>query len=147
MKRVIERCCGSDVHKKTVVACAGRSRRARPACAHLRHDGARTPGVAGPAGSVWRHPRGELEHGIYWKPIFYVREDAFTCVLANAAQIAQVPGRKTDVMDCVWIAQLLEHGLVRESFVHQKHAKAIAAALSPTSGCSGPGVSATRSRE
>jgi len=45
-----------------------------------------------------------------WKPIFYVLEDAFTCVLANAAQIAQVPGRKTDVKDCVWIAQLLEHG-------------------------------------
>ncbi len=55
--------------------------------------------------------------GVYWKPIFYVLEDAFTCVLANAAQIAQVPGRKTDVKDCVWIAQLLEHGLVRGSFV------------------------------
>src|SRR5262249_35109303 len=55
--------------------------------------------------------------GVYWKPIFYVLEDAFTCVLANAAQIAQVPGRKTDVKDCVWIGQLLEHGLVRGSFV------------------------------
>src|SRR5437016_10944636 len=44
-------------------------------------------------------------------------EDALTCVLANAAQIAQVPGRKTDVKDCVWIAQLLEHGLIRGSFV------------------------------
>jgi hypothetical protein len=49
--------------------------------------------------------------------IFYVLEDAFTCVLANAAQIAQVPGRKTDVKDGVWIAQRLEHGLVRGSFV------------------------------
>jgi hypothetical protein len=55
--------------------------------------------------------------GVYWKPIFYLLEDAFTCVLANAAQIAQVPGRKTDVKDCVWIAQLLEHGLVRGSVV------------------------------
>jgi transposase len=44
-------------------------------------------------------------------------EDAFTCVLANAAQIAHVPGRKTDVKDCAWIAQLVEHGLVRGSFV------------------------------
>src|SRR5439155_3248579 len=47
----------------------------------------------------------------------YVLEDAFTCVLSNAAQIAQVPGRKTDVKDCMWIAQLLEHGLIRASFV------------------------------
>jgi transposase len=52
--------------------------------------------------------------GVYWKPIFHVLEDALTCVLGNAAQ---VPGRKTDVKDCAWIAQLLEHGLVRGSFV------------------------------
>jgi transposase len=55
--------------------------------------------------------------GVYWKPVYYVLEEAFTCVLANAAHIAQVPGRKTDVQDCVWIAQLLEHGLLRGSFV------------------------------
>jgi transposase len=55
--------------------------------------------------------------GIYWKPVFYVLEEAITCILANAAHIAQVPGRKTDVKDCIWIAQLLEHGLVRGSFV------------------------------
>src|SRR5499433_882636 len=51
--------------------------------------------------------------GVYWKPIFYVLEDIATCVLANAVQIAQVPGRKTDVKDCVWIAPWLEHGLLR----------------------------------
>jgi transposase len=55
--------------------------------------------------------------GVYWKPIYYVLEEAFTCVLVNAAHIKQVPGRKTDVQDCVWIAQLLEHGLLRSSFV------------------------------
>ena len=55
--------------------------------------------------------------GVYWRPVYYVLEDAFACILANAAQIAQVPGRKTDVKDCVWIAQLLEHGLIRASFV------------------------------
>src|SRR5262249_30028274 len=55
--------------------------------------------------------------GVYWKPVFYVLEEAFTCLLANAAHIAQVPGRKTDVKDCQWIAQLLEHGLIRGSFV------------------------------
>ena len=51
--------------------------------------------------------------GVYWKPVFYVLEDAFTCLLVNAAHIKQVPGRKTAVLDCIWIAQLLEHGLLR----------------------------------
>jgi transposase len=55
--------------------------------------------------------------GVYWKPVYYILEEAVTCILANAAHIAQVPGRKTDVKDCVWIAQLVEHGLVRGSFV------------------------------
>src|SRR3989449_10395681 len=55
--------------------------------------------------------------GVYWKPVFYILEEAVTCILANAAHIARVPGRKTDVQDCVWIAQLVEHGLVRGSFV------------------------------
>src|SRR5207253_1174572 len=55
--------------------------------------------------------------GVYWKPVFYVLEEAFTCLLVNAAHIKQVPGRKTDVKDCMWIAQCLEHGLLRGSFV------------------------------
>jgi transposase len=55
--------------------------------------------------------------GVYWKPVFYALESDFTCLLVNAAHIKQVPGRKTDVHDCVWIAQLLEHGLLRGSFV------------------------------
>ena len=55
--------------------------------------------------------------GVYWKPVFYALESDFTCLLVDAAHIKQVPGRKTDVLDCVWIAQLLEHGLLRGSFV------------------------------
>ncbi len=55
--------------------------------------------------------------GVYWKPVFYVLEEAVTCLVVNAAHMKQVPGRKTDVQDCVWIAQLLEHGLLRGSFV------------------------------
>ncbi len=49
--------------------------------------------------------------------MFYAVESDFTCLVVNAAHIKQVPGRKTDVKDCVWIAQLLEHGLLRGSFV------------------------------
>ena len=120
MEQVIERCCGLDVHKQTVVAC-------------VRVPGPDGTGVQqvrtfGTTAAELLTLRDWLEAqavtqvamestGIYWKPIFYVLEEAFTCVLANAAHIAQVPGRKTDVKDCAWIAQLLEHGLIRASFI------------------------------
>jgi len=58
--------------------------------------------------------------GVYWKPPFYVLEDAFTCHLLNARHLKNVPERKTDVKDAEWIAQLVEHGLVRPSFVPPK---------------------------
>ena len=54
---------------------------------------------------------------MYWRPVFHVLEEAFTCILANASQVAQGPGRKTDVNDAAWIAQLLECGLIRASFI------------------------------
>jgi transposase len=55
--------------------------------------------------------------GVYWKPVYYVLEERVTCLLVNAAHVKKVPGRKTDVQDCAWLAQLLEHGLLRGSFV------------------------------
>ncbi|WP_280709615.1 IS110 family transposase [Kitasatospora sp. GP30] len=55
--------------------------------------------------------------GVYWKPVFYVLEDAMECWLLNVRHMKTVPGRKTDVADSEWIAKLLEHGLVRPSFV------------------------------
>jgi transposase len=55
--------------------------------------------------------------GVYWKPVFYLLESDFTVLLVNASHIKQVPGPKTDIADCAWIAQLLEHGLLRGSFV------------------------------
>src|SRR5216117_749051 len=115
MERVIERCAGLDVHKKTVAACV----RVR-GTQHVRTFGTTATELLVLRDWLFAH---EVTHvamestGVYWKPIFYVLEDAFTCVLSNAAQIAQVPGRKTDVKDCMWIAQLLEHGLIRASFV------------------------------
>src|SRR5262245_35836625 len=115
MERLIERCCGLDVHKKTVAACVrvGETQ-------HIRTFGTTTAELL--ALRDWLQAHG-VTHvamestGVYWKPIFYMLEDIATCVLANAAQIAQVPGRKTDIRDCVWIAQLLQHGLIRGSFV------------------------------
>ncbi len=115
MERIIERCCGLDVHKKTVAACV----RVR-GVEHVRTFGTTTTELLTLRDWLLAHGVTHVameSTGVYWKPIFYVLEDAFTCVLANAAQVAQVPGRKTDVKDCMWIAQLLEHGLIRGSFV------------------------------
>lgn len=58
--------------------------------------------------------------GVYWKPVYYMLEDAFTVVLVNAAHVKHVPGRKTDTIDAVWLAQLLAHGLLSASFVPPK---------------------------
>jgi transposase len=58
--------------------------------------------------------------GVYWKPVYYVLEDDFECWLLNARHLRNVPGRKTDMADAAWIAQLVEHGLVRPSFVPPK---------------------------
>src|SRR3954454_11859463 len=55
--------------------------------------------------------------GDYWKPVYYLLEDAVDVQLLNAAHMHNVPGRKTDVCDSAWIARLVEHGLVRASFV------------------------------
>jgi transposase len=120
MERVIERGSGLDVHKKSIAACVR-----APGANGQRGQEVRTFGTT--AGELlvlrdWLEAHG-VTHvamestGVYWKPIFYVLEEVFTCVLVNPVHMAQVPGRKTDVQDCVWIAQLLEHGLLRGSFV------------------------------
>src|SRR5712691_8826284 len=120
MEQMVERCCGLDVHKKTVAACVRVPGPDGTRAQHVRTFGTTAAELL--TLRDWLEAQG-VTHvamestGVYWKPIFYVLEEAFTCVLANAAHIAQVPGRKTDVKDCVWIAQLLEHGLVRGSFV------------------------------
>ena len=58
--------------------------------------------------------------GVYWKPVYYLLEDDFELLLVNAQHIKHVPGRKTDVQDAQWLAELLEHGLLRPSFVPPK---------------------------
>jgi transposase len=120
MEQILERCCGLDVHKKTVAACLrlpgpdGKGRevvRTFGTMTHellVLHDWLQTNGVT--------HVAMEST-GVYWKPVYHVLEADFTVLLVNAAHIKQVPGRKTDVQDCVWIAQLLAHGLLRGSFV------------------------------
>jgi transposase len=120
MEQLIERCCGLDVHRDTVAACVR-----VPGPGGRRAQTVRTFGTTAAdllALRDWLEAQG-VTHvamestGVYWKPVYYVLEEGFTCLLVNAAHLKHVPGRKTDVRDCAWIAQVLEHGLLRGSFV------------------------------
>jgi transposase len=121
MDIVVERCAGLDVHKDLVVACV------------------RVPGPGGGdrvsefaefsaftidllALRDWLGAQGVTRvgmeaTGVYWKPVFYMLEDTVECWLLNARHMRNVPGRKTDMADAEWICRLMEHGLVRASFV------------------------------
>src|SRR5881296_2242354 len=120
MERQLERCAGLDVHRDTVAACVRVPGRGGHREQHVQTFGTTAAELL--RLREWLEEQGVTDvamesTGVYWKPIYYVLEEAFTCLLVNAAHIKQVPGRKTDVQDCVWIAQLLEHGLLRGSFV------------------------------
>jgi transposase len=114
------KCAGLDVHKKTVVACL-RSVDARGKV----HKLVRTFGtVTGDLLELadWLESEGvghaAMEStGVYWKPIWHILEGRLELMLVNAHHMKQVPGRKTDVKDAEWIAQLLQHGLLTPSFV------------------------------
>jgi transposase len=120
---IYERCCGLDVHKRTVVAClivAGTHGEPRK---EIRTFGTMTQDLL--ELSDWLAAAGcthvAMEStGVYWKPIYNLLEEAFTPLLINARHIKVVPGRKTDVKDCEWIADLLRHGLLRASFVPER---------------------------
>ena len=120
MELLHRRCCGLDVHKETVVACL-----------RLVSDGKVTTEVR-----TFRTTTADLLRlsewlaandcthvameatGVYWKPVWHILDDGeFELVLANAAHVKNVPGRKTDVNDAMWLAELLARGLIRASFV------------------------------
>jgi transposase len=120
MDRQLERCCGLDVHKETIAACVRIVERTGTATQHVQTF--RTTAADLIVLRDWLAAHGVTQvamesTGVYWKPVFYALESDFTCLLVNAMHIKRVPGRKTDIQDCVWIAQLLEHGLLRGSFV------------------------------
>jgi len=121
MQVVHERCCGLDVHKRTVTACVlAPGADGRPGT-EVRTFGTMTDDLERLAD--WLAERGvervALEStGSYWKPVWNILEERrFALVLANAQQVTHVPGRKSDVQDAAWLADLLRHGLVRGSFV------------------------------
>lgn len=115
------RCCGLDVHKKTVVACRIVPGPTDQPVKEIRTFGTMTDDLLALAewlAAVGVTHVGMESTGVYWKPIWNVLEErGFTLLLANARHIQAVPGRKTDVRDCEWIATLLHHGLLPSSFV------------------------------
>jgi transposase len=119
MEVVHRRCAGLDVHKQTVVACV-RMAEGGKVDQEVRTFATTSRGLLELsdwlAESKCSHVALEST-GVYWKPVWHVLEGSFELTLANAASIRNLPGRKTDVNDARWIADLLAHGLIRGSFV------------------------------
>ena len=123
MDIVVARCAGLDVHKDTVVACVRTPGPDGRRAEQVRTFGTTTVELL--ALRDWLVAEevtlvGMESTGVYWRCVYYVLEDALACWLANARHLRNVPGRKTDVQDAQWICQLVEHGLVRPSFVPPK---------------------------
>jgi transposase len=120
MEVLYQRCCGLDVHKETVVACL-RVVSGGEVVREVRTFETTTVSLI--ALSEWLAKNGcthvAMEAtGVYWKPVWHILDDGdFQLILANAAHVKNVPGRKTDVNDATWLADLLAHGLIRASFV------------------------------
>jgi transposase len=120
MERLLERCAGLDVHKASVTVCVQVPKRGGRRVQHLAEFSTMTPDLL--ALRDWLQGLG-VTHvameatGVYWKPVWYLLEDEFELLLCNPAHVKHVPGRKTDVSDAQWLCQLLEHGLLRGSFV------------------------------
>jgi transposase len=132
MEVLYPRCAGLDVHKDTVVACA-RVAAEGGVQTEVRTFDTTTPGLLKLAAWLDEHRCthvGMEATGIYWKPIWHVLSDGdLTLILANAAHVKNVPGRKTDVADATWLADLLAHGLIRASFVPEPATQAMRALL------------------
>jgi len=119
MEIMYSHCCGLDVHKKTITACI-----ITPKGKELRTFGTMTPDLLNLAD--WIKAKGcthvAMEStGVYWKPIYNILEYYnLEILVVNAQHIKAVPGRKTDVKDAEWIADLLRHGLLKGSFIQNR---------------------------
>jgi len=114
------RCCGLDVHKRTVAACVLLPGPGGMPLQEVRTFGTMTDDLV--ALRDWLSGHGVSQVGMestgsYWKPVWNILEGHFQLLLVNPQYAKGVPGRKTDVQDCAWLAHLLRHGLLRASFV------------------------------
>ena len=127
MEVLYPRCSGIDVHKRFVVACLSIIQHGQRH-KELRQASTMTSDIL--ALKAWLKAAGcthiAMEStGVYWKPIFHLLEDSFEIVLVNAQHMKAVPGRKTDVKDAEWIADLLQHGLLKASFIPGSEQQAV----------------------
>lgn len=120
MENIFPCCAGLDVHKESVEACVRRIEPNGRLHQQTHHWGTMTRDLL--AMADWMAAQG-VTHvamestGVFWKPIYNILESRFTMLLVNARHLKQVPGRKSDVRDCQWIAQLLQCGLLKGSFI------------------------------
>jgi hypothetical protein len=118
MEILYPRCAGLDIHRDSIVACVRLAERG--ITRHVETFGTTTTELERLAAWLASH---QVTHvameatGVYWKPVWAVLVEDFELLLANARHVKSVPGRKTDVNDAVWLADLLAHGLIRPSFV------------------------------
>lgn len=124
MQVVYERCCGLDVHQKTVVACVLLTASDGAVRREVRTFGTMTADLL--ALNDWLNGLGVEQvamesTGVYWRPVFNLLEADHPIILVNAQHIKAVPGRKTDVKDSEWLADLLRHGLLKASFIPPAH--------------------------
>jgi len=121
MEPIYTSCCGLDVHKKSIQACVRRGLgKSEPIQQTVHSFGTMTRDIVALAEWLLQE---EVTHvamestGVYWKPVYNILEGRFTILLVNARHVKNVPGRKTDVKDCQWLAELLQCGLLRGSFI------------------------------
>src|SRR5215204_7351132 len=120
MDALVERCAGLDVRQASVVCCILIG---TPGCKPqklLRRFGTTTRELKALRAWLAEHGVthvGMASTGVYWKPVYAVLEGHFDLIVGNAHHIKNVPGRKTDVKDAEWLADLIRHGLIKPSFV------------------------------
>jgi transposase len=121
MDLLVDRVAGLDVHRDSVMTCIrAPSPSGRGRSSETRQFPTTTAGLRSLSRFLVERQVTQVAMeatGVYWKPVYYALEHDFEVMLVNAAHMKNVPGRKTDVADAAWIAQLLEHGLLRASFV------------------------------
>jgi transposase len=128
MEAIVERAAGLDVHQGSVVACVIRGAAGRRSSRETRTFGTMRQDLA--SLREWLLEMG-VTHvgmeatGVYWQPVHAALEGAFAIIVGNASHMRNVPGRKTDVQDAEWIAELVRHGLVRASFVPPPEIRAL----------------------
>lgn len=123
MEAIYERVCGLDVHSASIQACVRRLTKAATVQQQVRAFGTMTRDLLELADWLAQEAVTHVameSTGVYWKPVYNILEGRFELLLVNARHVKHVPGRKSDVKDCQWLAQLLQCGLLRGSFVPQR---------------------------